>query len=239
MKTPPSTPKVPSSGPTLETLSDVEEYLKKLKAEIRSGNLSSQDIDFIPIFHSIQEIVNAENLRNIITEFQNSSDLFGRKIQDIRAYISSIGGKQEFEKYVKVQSEDSLNEVFQVLYNPPFTVDDINLETLMSSFDRLTNRKKVWSTIEFPDFNDVVRDTTAEDFEGFVDDVHFERDLEKFEKKVLSELPKSLPDLLNSAPNKDLRYSYFVYCLYLIQRKKIVFDKDSNELRKFEEEQEP
>ena len=214
MKTPPSMPKTSSNGPKLESLSDIEEYLKKLKSEIRSGTLSSQDIDFIPIFHSIQEIVNAENLRKIIYEFQTSSDLFSRKIQDIRAYISSIGGKQEFEKYVKVQSEDSLNEVFQALYNPPFTVDDINLETLMSSFERLSNRKKIWNTIEFPDFNDVIRDATAEYFDGFVDDVHFERDLEKFEKVLTAKLPQSLRELLSSAPNEDLRYSYFVYCSF-------------------------
>ena len=238
MKTPPSSSSPTPNLPKLETLSDVEEYLKNLKSELLSGTLSLQDINFVPIFHSIQEIVNTENLRNIITEFQNSSDLFGRKIQDIRAYISSIGGKEEFEKYVKTHSQDSLNDVFQELYNPPFVIDDINVETLMTSFLRLTNRKKIFDVIEFPDFDDVERDATAEDFEGMIDDVHFERDIDKFEIQLISKLPQTLAEILKFAPSDDDRYTHFVYCLYLIQRKKIIFDKDSNELRKFENEEE-
>ncbi len=237
MKFPPSSSSSPPDSPKLDTLSDVEEYLKNLKSKLRSGSLSLQDINFIPIFHSIQEIVNSENLRNLITEFQKSSDLFGRKIEDIRAYISSIGGKEEFEKYVKTHSQDSLNAVFQAMFNPPFIIDDINLEPLMTSFLRLTNRKKIFNIIEFPDFDDVERDTSAADFEGMIDDVHFERDLNTFKTQLASKLPISLNNVLKSAPNDYDRYTYFVYCLYLIQRKKIVFDKSSNELRKFEDEE--
>ncbi|TFG19917.1 MAG: hypothetical protein EU530_04820 [Promethearchaeota archaeon] len=238
MKIPPSISKAPPDFLKLNTLHDIEQYLKKLKSQIRSGSLSSQDIDFIPIFHSIQEIVNSENLRSIIMEFHNSSSLFSRKIEDIRKYISSIGGKEEFEKYVKSHSQDALNDVFQALYNPPFVIDDINIDPLMISFLQLANRKKLFTTIEFPDFDDVERNGTAEDFEGLIDDVHFERDIDKFETQLISSLPQSLTNVLKSATNDEDRYSYFVYCLYLIQRKKIVYDKSSKELRKFEKEEE-
>ncbi len=232
MKNPPFEEKESENVPTLKTLNDVKVYLQKLKVDIRSGSLSAQDIDFIPIFLAIQQIVDAENLRNLVSEFQNSSDLFARKIQDIRMYISSIGGEEEFENYVKVHSLDSLNSLMQELFNPPLIIEEIDLETIVSSFTRLTNRKK-FLTIEFPDFSDVERNGSAEDFDGLIDEVHFERDIQIFQHFLMPQLPKSLPDLLKSAPNDGVRYNYFVYCLYLIQRKVIVFNKKTNELHPY------
>jgi hypothetical protein len=237
MNIPPKPDFNPKVLPKLEKLQDVTDYLKKIKSDIHSGKISPQDVDFIPIFHSIQKIVNSANLRNIITEFKNSSELFSRKIQEIRAYISSLAGKREFEKYVKLSSQESLDSIFQSIYNPPFTINDINVETLSSSFVRLTNRKKYLSDIEFPDFSDLIKKGSAEDFEGLIEDVHFERDLNAFKINVQSKLPISISKLLNSAQDDKDRYTHFVYCLYLIQRKILVFDKSSNMLRKFGEEE--
>jgi hypothetical protein len=237
MSSPPKSKINSSNVLKLETLQDVKEYLQKLKLQIHSGTISPQEIDFIPIFHAIQKIVNKENLRNILKEFQNSSELFSQKIQDIRAYISSLGRREEFEKYVKLNSQESLDTIFQSLYIPPFTLDDINVEGLISDFLRLMNRKNFLKNIEFPDLSDVVKNGSAEDFEELIDDVHFERDLEVFKSKILLNLPISISNLLNSAPNDKDRFTHFVYCLYLIQRKILMFDKSTNSLLKFEEKE--
>lgn len=226
---------VTSNVSNLKTLPDVEEYLKKLHSEILSGKLSSQDIDFIPIFQSIQDIVTTENLRSIVVNFKHSSDLFQRKVSDIRAYISSLGGSK-FEQIVKVQTQDSLNLVFQSMYQPPFIVEDINMEIILGDFTRLVNRAKIFDEIEFPDLRNVNKETNIQIFDQYIENIHFERDIQKFEKQLVPQLPQKLTDILDSAPEEvaQARYSYFVYCLYLIQRKKVFFDKKSNELHLYQ-----
>ena len=226
---PPSNQKTPK----LESLNDIEKYLKTLRTEIHSGHISTKDIDFIPIFQTIQHIVDKENLRTIISEFENTSELFQRKIGEIRAYISSIGGSENFEKSVKIQKEESLNDLFQALYQPPFSLEDINLDVLVRNFKLLSNRKNIFTEIVFSDHIEVSKNELKHQFNGYIDEVNFEEELEEFAKFLVPKLPISLKKLLDTATNNDIRYSYFVYCLYLIQRKTIEFDKHTNNFLKF------
>ncbi|MBN2157345.1 MAG: hypothetical protein JW776_14970 [Candidatus Lokiarchaeota archaeon] len=221
----------------LRTLRDVEIYLKNLKKDIQLGKISTQDIDFVPIFHSIQEIVNNKNLKTIVTEFKSSSDLFGKKIQDIQAYISAIGGEEDFESIIKVESQNSLHECFQALYKPPFIIEDINLNTLYDSFVKLTNKKKIWESVEFPDFSEIAKEEfNMGEIDFLIDDVHFERELNSFELKLLPTLPQKLSDIIDTTTNTEIRYKRFVFCLYLIQRKKVVFIKNTNRLEEYKDE---
>jgi len=227
----------PSKDLELKSLHEIKQYLKQLRAELRSGKLKSQEINFIPIFHSIQEIVTVENLRNMLSEFESSSELFSKKIEEIRAYISTIGGEEQFEHFIKSSNQEILSAIFQSLFNPPLMIEDINLETLFESFTRLSNRKIKWDDIKFPEISGIPNNLQMTELDDFIDDVHFERDLEEFERIILPTLPQNLSEVLKSAPDGEMRYNYFVFCLYLIQRKKIVYDKKLNELKAYNQEE--
>ncbi len=223
--------------PKLESLGDVETYLNGLKKGIKSGKISVQNIDFVPIFHSIQTIVNTKNLRNIVTEFENSADLFQRKIEDIRSYISEIGGMEKFEEKLKLNTEDSLENLMNSLYRPPYIVEDINLESLIASFTRLTTKNNMWDSIEFPELTDLVEDAPdIEQFNHLLDDVHFEEELQKFKQYLMTKLPIQLSQLLSETPDEETKNANFIFCLYLIQRKILLYNKKTNELQKYKEE---
>ena len=164
-------------------------------------------------------------------------DLFHQKIEEIRTYISEIGGMEKFEEELKLNTDDSIENLMDSLYRSPFIVEDINLESLVASFTRLTTKNNLLASIEFPELTDLVEDLPdIEQFNHLVDDVHFEEELNRFKQKLTPKLPIPLSSLLSETPIEEVRNTNFIFCLYLIQRKVIIFDKETNELRDFKEE---
>ena len=62
-------------------------------------------------------------------------------------------------------------------------------------------------------------------------------ELTRFKQDLIPKLPLLLSSLLSDTPSEEVRNDNFIFCLYLIQRKVIIFDKETNELKIFKEEQ--
>ena len=207
-----------------ESLDSLLEFLKNLESGIREGKIKSSDVDFIPIFRTIQKLVDQQNLETIVGDLEASSELFSQKIAEIQGYINKISFDSSFKTFLLKHhdNEPLLRTILTKCWKTPVVFEEISHKFLTESFNRWAvrkiKRKKIENIIpektEFkPDFS--INSLTEP----------FQESLNDFFDYLKTELPIKLIDLLMKAKDADSFYNWFNFCLHLITKHKIHYDK--------------
>ncbi|MBD3353110.1 MAG: hypothetical protein GF364_16635 [Candidatus Lokiarchaeota archaeon] len=213
---------IPQEFKSIEHLKD---FLSTLEYYIEQGKIHPSNVDFIPIFRACQQLTDSDDLIKSIQGLQNSSEVFGEKIKEVKGYINQIASKDQLKNFLQRNKENEiiLTGLLQKHWRSPLLLDQLTDRYLSGSFTSWTNRtySKKKTELEEPEKVSPPKQINI----PFLEE-EFQESLNKFLKKVRSKLPITLDALLEQAEDEDTRYEWFVYSLHLIQKKKLEYSKD-------------
>lgn len=207
-----------------ESLENLREFLKNLESQIKEGKIKSSDVDFIPIFRTIQKLVDQKTLETIVGDLEVSSELFSQKITEIQGYINKIAFDDSFKTFLLSHNENEplLRNILTKCWRTPVVFEEVSHNFLAESFNRWAGRKKNRKKMEFiiPEKTDFIPEFTINSLTK-----PFQESLNDFFDFIKMEMPIKLLELLMKAPDADTFYNWFNYCLHLITKHRIHYDK--------------
>ncbi|MCP4761147.1 MAG: hypothetical protein GY870_05155 [archaeon] len=211
-----------------KSLDQLKDFLEEIEIDLNSGVFEPSDIDFIPLFSAFKNLIRKKDLSNLekgVSLLGDTSDIFKQKIDKIQEYINRIAFDDTFKVFLtNYKDEESLfSAILQKCWRSPLTIETISLNYLDSSFKRWANRKINYEKKEFLEPKKV-------NYSGTFDleyDLPFQKSLSEFFSSIEKKLPCKLSDILSEALNMDDYYNWFIYILHLIQKHRIVYNKDN------------
>jgi hypothetical protein len=215
---------------------ELSQYLESVISNIDHGKLNLVDIDFLSIYQVFQKIVNQSNLEQGIHEFQKTTDIFKDKINLIQDYINKAKSDIGCNVFIEKQkgNENLFQQLLYTCFKTPVVLSYYPNEYLYQEFDRwvsssMQHRRK--------EFIDPERSIEKGDFTLACQEQSFGQSLDCFFDLIALKLPLKLTDLLKQAEDSDQLYNWFIYCLHLIQKHRLIYDKDSKILSVLDDSQ--
>ena len=207
-----------------ESLDDLRDFLKKLDSRIKNGKIKSSDIDFIPIFKTIQKMVDQQTLESIVRDLEVSSELFSQKIAEIQGYINKIAFDDSFKTFLLKHNDNDplLRKILAKCWKNPVVLEEVSHQFLTDAFSRWAGKKIKREKIDFkiPEKSDFIPNLNINSLTE-----PFQESLSNFLNFIKEEMPIKLIDLLMKAQDVDTFYNWFNYSLHLITKHKIEYDK--------------
>lgn len=207
-----------------ESLDSLRKFLKNLESGIREGKIKSSDVDFIPIFRTIQKLVDQQNLETIVGDLEASSELFSQKIAEIQSYINKIAFDDSFKTFLLRHNDNDplLRNILTKCWRTPVVFEDVSHKFLTESFNRWARKKIKRKKMEYiiPEKTDFIPDFSINSLPE-----PFQESLNTFFDYIKKEMPIKLIELLMKAQDADSFYNWFNFCLHLITKHKIHYDK--------------
>jgi hypothetical protein len=207
-----------------ESLENLREFLKNLESSIREGEIKSSDVDFIPIFKTIQKLVDQKTLETIVGDLEVSSELFSQKITEIQGYINKIAFDDSFKTFLLRHKDNDplLRNILTKCWKVPVVFEEVSHNFLTESFNRWAGRKISRKKMEYiiPEKTDFIPEFSINSLPE-----PFQESLNDFFDYIKKEMPIKLLELLMKAKDADTFYNWFNYCLHLITKHKIHYDK--------------
>ena len=211
-----------------ESLDDLRDLLKKLYSSIKEGKIKSSDIDFVPIFKTIQKKLRHKlgrnSLHTIIGDLEVSSELFSQKISEIQDYINKIAFDDSFKTFLLRHNDNDplLRKILTKCWKNPVVLEEVSHQFLTDAFSRWAGKKIKREKIDFiiPEKTDFIPDLSINSLAE-----PFQDSLNNFLNFLKTEMPIKLIDLLMKAQDAGTFYNWFNFCLHLITKHKILYDK--------------
>lgn len=125
--------------------------------------------------------------------------------------------------------DDSLFlHILSKVWHNSLIIGSFSLPFLSLSYGRLIDGNTIRKKIEFIIPEKIVkkRELTLN-----ISDKTFKEELTEFFNKAVKKLPCNLKELLFQAPDSNESYNWFLYCLHLIQKHILEYDKKSGILK--------
>ncbi|MHA1728882.1 MAG: hypothetical protein ACTSWY_09140 [Promethearchaeota archaeon] len=212
----------------INSLEELRDFLKKIEREIDAGQYTSSDINFIPIFKRFQTLISQNNLEKGVSDFGDISEVFKRKIGEIQNYISRIAFNDSFKIFLlnHKNNESLFSAILTKCWKTPLILEDYNEQYFSSSFQKLVMKKKRYIKKEILD-PEKVEIKGIINFDYINSQESFQESLNEFFKFLRVKLPCKFNDLFSEAPNSEKFFNWFNYCLHLIQKHRIFYNKKS------------
>jgi len=210
----------------IRSFDDLSKYLTEIVYDIEHGAVSLVDIDFQSIYQRFQGLVSASNLEEGIEEFGRTTAIFKDKISFIQDYINKAKSDIGCNVFIENNkgNEGLFQHVLMASITPPLVLSYYPSEYLYQAFERWCS-----STIQRRrrEYTEPERSVEKGNFTLACQEQSFDQNLDCFYTLIAPKLPLNLPSLLNQAANSDELYNWFIYCLHLIQKHRLEYDKDT------------
>lgn len=233
MSSPPSVPPTIKIPKQFKSLDEIQDFLKTIESDIKNGECSFMDLDFIPIFKSFQDLINQQNLDRSTHDLEQTHSTFKHKIEEIQTYITRIVSEDIFISFINQNgaNEELIYKIMMNIWKDPLILEDLSIEFFSNSLQRLS-KPRIYIRETLPEPEKVEE-------KGELSLKYFERPFEKSVNEFLSYLKKHMPcnliELLKNASGKEEFYNWFIYSLHLIQKHEIIFDKKTGFISEYRE----
>lgn len=206
------------------SLSELRDFLHTLETQIQTGAVHSAEIDFVPVFTAFQDLIDERNLPESVTDFKHSSDSFQNKIDEIKAYISRVTEEDEVIQFLNKNAENDIifGGILNKCWKRPLVLEKMSEEYLLQSFNRCANRAERSSKQEY---QEPLRIENRPEVQITALEEPFEDSLMRFFTNAKDLLPCTLKEILVDKKLEISAYERFIYCLHLIQKKQLLYNK--------------
>lgn len=170
-----------------------------------------------------------ENIEEIIDYFKTSNFIFQDKINYIKSFISRYSSEEKIKTFIETIEDDSIySYMLSKIWHNSFIIESFPLTFLSSSYEKLTCGNNTRTKLEFIPPEKVV---CKKELPLNISDKTFKETVTEFYTEIAKKLPINLKELLCQAPNSNESYNWFLYCLHLIQKHILEYDKRSGMIK--------
>ncbi|MFX1314762.1 MAG: hypothetical protein ACFE9T_02790 [Promethearchaeota archaeon] len=203
---------------------DINKRIKEIQNQVHYGKINLLDLELVPIFNDIKDSLTINNIYNGSETYSKACILLNQKFQELQILLNSLGNEAKLLEYLESKPEDSeINQIFEGCWRKVFNVDNLSLNFLEYSKDKLSKKKGILLPIEHLD-----RTKSSEDFFLELPKQRFSEKMIEFFNKIKSKLPCAFEGVFEEEQDQIKIYENFVYLLHLLQLGKIKYQRDTN-----------